>query len=103
MPVNKNAFLRYIIYLRELRNATDQKPVSKKRLLKAVEFQLLEPISSSTLEKDIQFLRDGDSLGMVIPIKTTRPNGFGSDCRIAGYYLEPGFKFSEQLAAIWNI
>jgi len=93
MPVNKSAFKRYLILIRELRGASYEMPLSRFALADKVNSSLGNDISAATVEKDIHTLRHDSDLAFFVPIRA----------RNLGYWIEDDYLLSEHIAKTWRI
>ncbi|MFT4969959.1 MAG: putative DNA-binding transcriptional regulator YafY [Chitinophagales bacterium] len=87
MPVNKEAFLRYRIIDRLIRNNARPYP-SMDDLMDDLEEKLGKSFSVSTIQKDIKSMKEDELLGYKAPIKFHRAHqGY--------YYADPNFSITE--------
>ncbi len=87
MPVNKEAFLRYRIIDRLLRDKSNPYP-NMDFIIDELEEQLGKPFSVSTIQKDIKSMKEDQLLGYNAPIKFHRAhNGY--------YYTDPNYNITE--------
>jgi predicted DNA-binding transcriptional regulator YafY len=87
MPVNKEAFLRYRIIDRMLKNKVRPFP-SMEELTDELEEKLGKSFSTSTIQKDIKSMKEDELLAYKAPIKFHRAhNGY--------YYTDPNFSITE--------
>jgi|694.fasta_scaffold13178_20 hypothetical protein len=93
MPVNKSAFKRYLVIIRELRAASYDYPLTRFALADKVNSFLGNDISAATVEKDIQTLRHDSDLAFFVPIRA----------RNLGYWIEDDYLLSEHIAKTWRV
>ena len=93
MPVNKSAFKRYLILIRELRGASYEMPLSRFALADKINSSLGNDISDATVEKDIHTLRHDSDLAFFVPIRA----------RKLGYWIEDDYLLSDHIAKSWRI
>ncbi len=93
MPVNKSAFKRYLVIIRELRGASYDMPLSRFALADKVNSFLGNDISAATVEKDIHTLRHDSDLAFFVPIRASKN----------GYWIEDDYLLSEHIAKTWRI
>jgi hypothetical protein len=93
MPVNKSAFKRYLVIIRELRGASYDMPLSRFALADRINLFLGNDTSAATVEKDIQTLRHDSDLAFFVPIRA----------RKLGYWIEDDYLLSEHIAKTWRI
>jgi len=93
MPVNKSAFKRYLVIIRELRAASYEMPLSRFALADRINSFLGNDISAATIEKDIHTLRHDSDLAFFVPIRA----------RKLGYWIEDDYLLSEHIAKTWRI
>jgi hypothetical protein len=93
MPVNKSAFKRYLILIRELRAASYDQPLTRFALADKVNSFLGNDISAAMIEKDIHTLRHDSDLAFFVPIRA----------RNLGYWIEDDYLLSEHIAKTWRI
>jgi hypothetical protein len=93
MPVNKSAFKRYLIIIRELRGASYDMPLTRFALADKVNLFLGNDISAAMIEKDINTLRHDSDLAFFVPIRA----------RKLGYWIEDDYLLSEHIAKTWRI
>jgi len=93
MPVNKSAFKRYLVIIRELRGASYDYPLSRFVLADKVNSFLGIDISAATIEKDIYTLRHDSDLAFFVPVRA----------RNIGYWIEEDYLLSEHIAKTWRI
>lgn len=87
MPVNKEAFLRYRIIDRVLRDKSKPYP-NMDDIIDELEEKLGKTFSSSTVQKDIKSMKEDDLLGYNAPIKFHRGHkGY--------YYTDENFNITE--------
>ncbi len=87
MPVNKEAFLRYRIIDRMLKNKARPYP-SMDNLIDELEGKLGKSFSVSTIQKDIKSMKEDELLAYKAPIKFHRAHqGY--------YYTDPNFSITE--------
>lgn len=87
MPANKEAFIRYRIIDRLLRNKRKTYP-SMDDFRDEMEEKLGKPFSISTIQKDIQAMKQDPLLGYMAPIKWSKSNdGY--------YYSDENFSITE--------
>jgi hypothetical protein len=91
MPANKNAWLRYLIIIRTIKNGG----ATKNEIIEAIREELGMYVSVSTIEKDMQFLKFSSEFGIYAPI-TYRKHG-------NGYWLPPNWSMSEAIQKAWKI
>ena len=93
MPVNKSAFKRYLVIIRELRAASYDHPLTRFALADKVNSFLGNDISAATVEKDIHTLRHDSDLAFFVPIRARR----------LGYWIDDDYLLSEHIAKTWRI
>jgi hypothetical protein len=93
MPVNKSAFKRYLVIIRELRAASYDQPLSRFALADKINSSLGNDISAATIEKDIHTLRHDSDLAFFVPIRARR----------LGYWIDDDYLLSEHIAKTWRI
>jgi hypothetical protein len=93
VPVNKSAFKRYLILIRELKSVNYFNPLSRFVLADKINQQLGMNISPATVEKDIRTLRHDEDLSFFVPIRA----------RNVGYWIEDDYLLSEHIAKTWKI
>jgi hypothetical protein len=93
MPVNKSAFKRYLVIIRELRGASYDMPLSRFALADRINLFLGNDTSAATVEKDIHTLRHDSDLAFFVPIRARRN----------GYWIEDDYLLSEHIAKTWRI
>ncbi len=93
MPVNKSAFKRYLVIIRELRGASYEMPLSRFALADRINSSLGNDISAATVEKDIQTLRHDSDLAFFVPIRARR----------LGYWIDHDYLLSDHIAKTWRI
>jgi hypothetical protein len=93
MPVNKSAFKRYLVIIRELRGASYEMPLSRFALAERINYSLGNDISAATVEKDIHTLRHDEDFAFFVPIRA----------RKLGYWIEDDYLLSEHIAKTWRI
>lgn len=87
MPANKEAFIRYRIIDRLLRNTKKTYP-SMDDFIEEMEEKLGKTFSESTIQKDIKAMKQDELLGYMAPIKwSKRENGY--------YYSDLNFTITE--------
>lgn len=92
MPANKNAWLRYLIIIRTIKNGG----ASKIDLIEAIKKDLGLCVSESTIEKDMQFLKFSSEFGIYAPIQYRKyPQ--------KGYWLPPNWSMSDAIKKSWKI
>ncbi len=97
MGLNKNAFQRYIIIVKELSEAGRDNPKQMSDLVDAIREQTGYNVSESLVQKDISTLRHDSVFAIHAPIMSVV--GY----RGGGYYLQPNWKLSETLAKVWGV
>jgi hypothetical protein len=93
MPVNKSAFKRYLVIIRELRGASYDMPLSRFALADRINSSLGNDTSAAMIEKDIHTLRHDSDLAFFVPIRA----------RKLGYWIEDEYLLSEHIAKTWRI
>ncbi len=93
MPVNKSAFKRYLVIIRELRAASYDQPLTRFALADKVNSSLGNDTSAATIEKDIHTLRHDSDLAFFVPIRA----------RNLGYWIDDDYLLSEHIAKTWRI
>ena len=93
MPVNKSAFKRYLIIIRELRGASYDMPLTRFALADKVNSSLGNDTSAAMIEKDIHTLRHDSDLAFFVPIRA----------RKLGYWIEDDYLLSAHIAKMWRI
>jgi len=93
MPVNKSAFKRYLVIIRELRGASYDYPLTRFALADKVNSFLGNDTSAAMIEKDIHTLRHDSDLAFFVPIRA----------RKLGYWIEDDYLLSEHIAKTWRI
>jgi hypothetical protein len=93
MPVNKSAFKRYLVIIRELRAASYDHPLTRFALADKVNSFLENDTSAAMIEKDIHTLRHDSDLAFFVPIRA----------RKLGYWIEDEYLLSEHIAKTWRI
>lgn len=87
MPANKEAFIRYRIIDRLLRNKRKTYP-SMDDFIEEMEEKLGKTFSDSTIQKDIKAMKQDNLLGYMAPIKWSKREG-------GYYYSDENFTISE--------
>jgi hypothetical protein len=93
MPVNKSAFKRYLVIIRELRGASYDQPLTRFALADKINSFLGNDTSAAMIEKDIHTLRHDSDLAFFVPIRA----------RKLGYWIEDDYLLSEHIAKTWRI
>lgn len=93
MPVNKSAFKRWLIIVRELRLASYEMPLNRFALAEKVSDELGIKVSCHSIENDINDLRNDEDLSFFVPIRA----------RNKGYWLERTYSLSARIKELWNI
>ena len=93
MPVNKSAFKRYLVIIRELRAASYDQPLTRFALADRINSSLGNDISAATVEKDIHTLRHDEDFAFFVPIRA----------RNLGYWIEDDYLLSDHIAKTWRI
>jgi len=91
MPANKNAWLRYLIIVKTIKNGG----ATKEEIIDAVRNDLGMFVSESTIEKDMQFLKFNSEFGIYAPINYRRTG----KC----YWLPPNWSMSDAIKKAWRI
>lgn len=91
MPANKNAWLRYLIIIRTIKNDG----ATKNEITSAIRDELGMHISDSTIEKDMHFLKYSSEFGVYAPIQ------YRHETR--SYWLPPNWSMSEAIKKAWKI
>jgi hypothetical protein len=93
MPVNKSAFKRYLVIIRELRAASYDHPLTRFALADKINSSLGNDTSAAMIEKDIHTLRHDSDLAFFVPIRA----------RKLGYWIEDDYLLSDHIAKTWRI
>lgn len=91
MPATKNAWLRYLIIVKTIKNGG----ANKSEILHAISDELGVDVSESTIEKDISFLKYSSEFGIYAPIIYRHAD--------RGYWLPPNWSMSEAIKKTWRI
>lgn len=94
MPANKNAFVRYLTIVRELKLASYQNPISGDSICDVIRDEIGTEISKSMIEKDIAFLRHDTTFGLFVPIKSKKSKG---------YYIDRDYSLSDSIRKTWRL
>ena len=95
MPANKNAWLRYLIIIRTIKNSDESTPATKDKIIEEIRNELGIYVSESTIEKDMQFLKYSSEFALYAPI-TYRKSP-------SGYWLPPNWSMSDAIKKVWKI
>lgn len=91
MPANKNAWLRYLIIIKTIKNGG----ATKKEIIEEIREELGMYVSESTIEKDMQFLKFSSEFGIYDPINYRKSSN--------KYWLPPNWSMSEAIKKAWRV
>lgn len=74
-------------------------PINKIGLIEAIKNELGVIVSESTIDKDIDTLRNDSDFGFSVPIKSI----CGGSSRVFGYYFESDWSLSDEIKKAWRI